>query len=639
MRSTSASVRTAFVVLLVLVAGCGLFGGDDEKSITLQVDDEILSVQQGSRDSVMVTLGRTGFDGPVTLAVEGTLPEGVSVSYSPRIIQAGSTTSRVRFIATGAVNPGTFNVTLRATGDGVADKVVDLEVTVTVTGSFTLGTLGTVKVAQGGGDDATILLTRNEGNASSVALSITGLPDGLVGSFTQSPTTERAVTLRLTATVGVAPGTYNLTITGAAAGFPTSPTTQVTVTVIAPPSTVGVSLPFCSASLPVWFAYQNEGFGWQRVTATGNAFNFAATQKVAIAYVLQFGSNLQTTLFFATRTELQALSDRDCDGVKTLTGTIVGLTAGQASVVVMGANAATTTTGNFTLQGVNARPLDIVATRGTLDNQGFLTPDKLIIRRSQDLATTIPALDFTTAEAFSPATSNLTVTGFVSGNVLEYSNNLWSATSTYGAVGSGSVPGGVAPMPSVPGAQLVAGDKHELFVDSYTTSGQVGHSTVAYFTTTGDRTEPLGPLLSTPSISVPAGTPYARLRGQLPMQPEYGSAARFVFLQGTATQKFLVLVGTAGYFGGAPSTWDIVTPDLTGAAAFDNSWMPSMGQSTPFSAEAFAGRGEVLFGAIPDAGETIKLAYRVSTTSTLLRVPATEARSRRAPLLTQYLRR
>jgi hypothetical protein len=639
MRCTAASVRTVVIALLSSVAGCGLFGGEDEKSITLSLDDDVVSVPQGSRDSVVVTLVRSHYDGPVELAIDGVLPEGVSVTYAPRNIPAGSTTSRVRFIATGAANPGSFNVTLRATGEGIAEKAVEIEGTVSLTGSFTLGSLGPVTVAQGGGGDATVLLNRTDGNASSVDLSIAGLPSGLVATFGQSPTTERGITLRLSATVGVAAGTYPLTITGTAAGFSSSPTTQVTVTVIPPPATVAVSLPFCSGSLPIWFGYQNDGYAWQRLSPTGSSFNFAATQKVAIAYVLQGTGVVQTNVFFASRNELLGMTDRDCDGVKSLSGTATPLTAGQGAVVVMGANAVTTGNGNFTLQGVAARPLDIVATRGTFTVDSLITPDKFIVRRSQDLTTTIPTLDFTSGEAFAPTTSSLTVTGFTNGHIVQFHNNLWTTTSTYGTVSSGLATGGSATLASVPGAQLAAGDKHELVIDAFQTNGLVGNASVVYYTTTGDRTEALGPPLSSPSASGATATPYARLRGLLPSQPEYGTAAQFVFLQGSTTAKYLVLVGTAGYFGGLPTTWDIVTPDLSSAPAFDNSWMPTSGQSTAWYAQAFAARDDVLFGAIPNAGETIKLAYRVSQGALLLRAEGTEARSRRAPFFTQYLRR
>jgi hypothetical protein len=100
-----------------------------------------------------------------------------------------------------------------------------------------------------------------------------------------------------------------------------------------------------------------------------------------------------------------------------------------------------------------------------------------------------------------------------------------------------------------------------------------------------------------------------------------------------------VLVGTAGHFAGLPATWDIVTPDLTGATAFNNAWMPMSGQSTSYLAQAFAGREDVLFGAVPNPGESIKQAYRITLGVLLLRMPGTEAHTRRAPLFPQYLRR
>ena len=646
MRSTAASVRTAVVALLLLVAGCGLFGGEDEKTFTLQLDASTVNVPQGSRDSVIVTLVRSGFDGPVELSIEGSLPSGVSVTYVPRTIPAGSTTSRVRFIATGAANPGTFTVTLRATGEGVPDKAVEIEGAVTLTGTFTLGTLAPLTVAQGGGGDATILLNRSGGNASSVDLSVSGLPSGMTATFAQTPSTDRAATLVVAAAAGVPTGDHTLTVTGAAAGITTNPTTTLMVNVIAAPATAVVSIPFCSTQIPTWFAYQNQGFPWQRVTPTGNAFNFAATDRVAIAMVFQAGSSAETNVMFFTRTELLRMNQRDdCAGPKTLTGTATGLTAGQSAIVALGAadfGIASATSGNYTMNGVASRPLDLVASRGVISSEGYFTADKLIVRRALDLTSTIPALDFASGEAFNPVTSNLTVTGFVSGNVILYRNNFWTTTNTYGILGVTEVPGGATTFLSMPGAQLGAGDKHELIIDSGTgVQQQVGHSSVVYFTTPGDRTETLGPLLSSPNVSIAASTPYARLRGQLPSQPEYGTAVRFVFFQAvTGGEKYLVLWGSAGHFGGLPTTWDIITPDLSGVTGFQSQWMPAMGQSTPFSAEAFTGSYEVLFFANPAAGESFKVGYRViQTFSTLLRAESTGLRPRRPTQLGQYLRR
>jgi hypothetical protein len=643
MRRTAVRARPVAVVAVVLLglAGCDALTGNKEKSISLTVDDAAFAVGQGSRDSATITVTRSNFDKPVTLSVEGALPTGVSATFSVNPLQGAAATSKLRIIASPTATPGSVTVAVRAQGEGIADKGLPIDVTVSVTGTYTLGMLApTLTVAQGGGGEATVLLTRSAGNQSSVALTATGAPAGVTVTV-QSPSSDQGTTLAVTATASAVPGTYPITITGSAEGITPNQTTQLSLVVVAPQPTTNVVVPFCSNGVPIWFAFQNEGFGWQRVLPTGSTFSFAATQKVAIAYTRQFGTEFETAIFFMSLGELSGFSDRDCDGPRTLTGTVTGLTAGQSAVVVMGSNSAATTGSNYTLQGVPARPMDLVATRGTRSAEGFLVPDRLIVRRSLDLTSTIPQLDFTAVEAFAPGSNSLTVTGFASGFALEFQNTLWTATATYGVVHSGVAAGGSSTLFAVPAAQLAAGEMHELFVDSYKPDGTEGQQAVSYYGAPADRNEALGPLMSTAQASTTTTSPYARLRGQLPSQAEYGTAAQFVFIQGNpGSRRVVILVSTSPYNGGRPTTWDVLIPDFSGVSGFTTSWMPPTGQSVPYYAQAFAARPEVLFGAIPAIGETIKVAYRISATSTSLRAFAAQAvRERRAPIVTQYLRR
>lgn len=638
MRGIAVSSNVVAIALFGLAAaGCDLITAD-KKSIAISADTPEVTVGQGTTSNVVITVTRNNFDKPVNLVVEGPLPTGLTATFTVNPVPNGTPTTTLRVTASGLANPSPSTLTIRASGEGVTEQTLNLDLTVNVTGSYELSLLNSsLTVAQGGGGSVTVLLTRSNLNVSSVSLDVSGAPSGVTTTFSQSPTTDRGGGLTITASSTVAPGTYPLMITGTTSGIPSRIAT-LSLVVIAAPSTASVSLPFCSTDMPTWFAFQNEGFPWQRVTATDNKFTFSATSKVAVAYAFVESGDSQVNVFFATRGELSGITDRDCDGTKTLTGTVSGLTAGQAAYVVMGANGTTTSSANYTLQGVAARPLDLVATRGVIS--GTLVPDKLIVRRSLELSSTIPLLDFTAAESFAPAATTLSVTGFNAGDVIDFVNNFWSATSTFGTVHAAQAAGGSSTLFSVPAAQQIAGDTHELFVDAYQPSGPTGTSMVSYFEAPTDRTEALGPVLSNPAVSVPTSTPYARMRGQLASQAEYPSAARFVFFQGTTSLKVVLLVGTANYFGATPGTWDFVIPDFTGTTGFSASWMLAAGQTTPYHATAYASRGDLLFGALPVPGESIRFAYWVSSTSALMRERGTPGmRERRAPLVTQYLRR
>ena len=99
------------------------------------------------------------------------------------------------------------------------------------------------------------------------------------------------------------------------------------------------------------------------------------------------------------------------------------------------------------------------------------------------------------------------------------------------------------------------------------------------------------------------------------------------------------MVGPVGYYGTRPATWDMVVPNFTSVSGFTTSWMMTAGPSV-VSVQAFDGRGDILFGGLPVAGDVVKLAYRSSIGATLLRQPGPQqVPARRAALLTQYLRR
>ncbi|HEY8175769.1 MAG TPA: hypothetical protein VIF32_08760 [Gemmatimonadaceae bacterium] len=650
------SRRNAWAVALagIICADCGSSTENKQPAIELSVTNSAATVAQGTSTTIPVVVARTNFTGTVAVTVEGA-PDGVSAIVTPASVDNSVPSTVLQITASAAATPGLAALTVRGTGTGIAEKTVTVNLTVNVTGNFSLDVLSSsVTVAQGGGGVQTIFVPRSGGNGGNVSLAASGLPSGITTTFTPAPTTTSNATLTIAAASGTAPGTYPVTITGTSPGL-SNQTTTFSIVVIAPPSTANVSIPFCSGDFPVWFAFQNEGFAWQQVTPTGTAFTFAATQKLAVAYTFQSGSAIQINIFNLTRAELSAKNERDCSGTKTLSGSASGLIAGQSARVVMGAasaNASAIGGSTFTLTNVNARPLDLVATRGTVPSGDFLTPDRMIVRRSVNFASgaTIPVLDFSAAESFAPAATNLTVTGLAQADVVELQNTFWSVTSTFGVAHAAQLTSGSTTLYSVPSGQQVAGDLHELFIDaSQTTSSLVvGRSFVAYFSVPGDRTDAMGPSLNTPTILSVTSSPYSRLRGTLAAQAEYNTFVEFGYYQDLASagSRYVITGVSAAYLGATPTSWDVLMPDFTGTTGFNSSWMLGPGRQTNYVAEAFSGRTDLLFGALPALGDVVRLAYRVAVTNTPLvqaRAMRTQGRvqaaTTRARLPLQYLRR
>jgi hypothetical protein len=598
-------------LVLSLTAGCGLFGEDDP-SISLAATPSAVVLLQAATSPVTLEIGRTNFDKPVTLAVDGALPAGVTATFTPNPVPAGTATTALTIATTGVATPGTFAVTIKATGEGVADKSILIDVTVNVRGSHSVAlSSSAVTVAAGGGGQTTVLLARQNNNAGNVTLTATGAPAGVTVSFGESPTTASATSVTVAATGSVAPGSYNVSIAGTQPGVGNPSPATLAVTVVAAPATTSMTIPFCAGEVPAWFAYQNDGFLWQRVTPSGNSFTFSATDKLGIAY---YDAGVNSVHFYlATRSELSGLSDRDC-GTKNHSGTTSNAGT-QGAIVTLGPAISLVSNNAFALQGVPDRPLDLLAARGTIVGS-LLTPDRLVIRRGVNLANnaSIPVIDYLGAESVAPVSNTLTIEGLEAGETV-YSENAFRATTwTYGLVYATDGSTSTQTMYSVPASSLVPGDISELYIDAFNSSSTVAHTMLTWFTTPSNRTETLGPLLTTPTVTVAATAPYVRERGQLPSQTAYPTVARFVFLQNPG--KFVYLVVTAAHLGGVPATWDATVPDVSGVAGFNTTWMHSPGQTTAYSAEAFLAPGSTFFGGLPTIGQSMKYAYRQSTVAT-----------------------
>lgn len=642
MRATAFARRLVTAVACTLAAACRS-GTDGGGSFTITLSEQATSVGQGTSKVITITIARDDFDKPVTLSVEG-LPTGIAATFPSNPTSGTSATMQLDVAA--AADPATSSITVRATGEGVADQTATLGVTVTVTGSFTMSALDpAVTVAQGGGERTSVLINRIGGFAGTVTVAVTGVPAGLTATLDAASTPGNSVLLTLAAGASLSPGSYTLTATGSSAGLGDQQA-SLTVTVIGAPATSSLTMTFCSGDMPAWFAFKNQGFGWQTASPSGASYTFQATDRLAVAvtFISTNQANKQTNVTFGTRAELANTTGRDCTGTKSVNGSVSGMGTAHQARVVMGSSgvspAPTATTPTFTFSNLADRALDLIATQG-ISSASVFTPEKMIIRRSQNPAAddTLPVLDFAAGEAFTPQQNTITVNNVTANDDKSLLNTLWSATSSFGAIQSATLSGSTGAFFSVPAAQLVAGDVHELYVDAYQSAASVGRSLLSYYSAPGDRTETIGPFLNVPLVTKVASVPYVRLRGRLDAQAEYGTAARFGFYQepGAATDTRLVYVQvSSGYLGGTPAVWDNVVPDFTGLAGFNAGWMPTQGQTTLWQAIAFGGRAELLHDVMPVAGDLLRFSDRQALISGgNLRVLHT----RRALPPSQYFRR
>ena len=635
MRRTSSRVALA-LSFIVIAWGCS--DSTPSESIALSLSTNSLAMAQGGSQQITVTVQRSNFEQPVTLSIQGQLPAGVSAEFAQSSLPAGVSTTVLTVEVAGNAAPTTgASFTVRASGEGVAEQTQDVTVSVAITGTYTLGLLEPqLSVAQGGGGNATVLVTRNNGNAGDVALSVGPLPAGVTATFAQTPTTAGAGSLIIAASSGVAPGTYPITIMSSSQGHTPDQTTTLSLLVVTPPATASVTMPFCAGGLPTWFAIRNEGYQWQQISATGTGFTFEATQRTEVAFAFVGGGGSDVSVYQLDRSELFLFDDRQCPGTRNYSGVVSGLSTGQSALITFGsADAfANASAPSFSLEDVPSGAIDLVATRGVITSQTFPSPDRIIIRRGLDLPTgsVIPDLNFAAAEAFAPAAATATVTNVPEGSTVSIQNSLLTATGALGLLQFSQATTMPVSLYFVPLAMMVAGDLHEFYADAAQSSNLIGQGYVEYTAAVGDKSVALGPPLTTATITMVASGAYSRPRATFPSQAEYGEVGLARFLQQSlASSTFITLVASAAYHGGTPASWTLVVPDFSGAAGFDNSWMLRPGINTALLTEAFSGPSHVLFGAQPSAGDAYRFAYRQSSTTTSSRLREAGITSRRAP--------
>jgi hypothetical protein len=383
-----------------------------------------------------------------------------------------------------------------------------------------------------------------------------------------------------------------------------------------------VILDFCASATPTFVAFMNDGGAWTRATQDNNgAFTVRAGDQTTLAIVQQAGTSYSTEYIYTTAEELQPLNGISCTedlGTKTLNGSVAGVTAGSAAMVTMGSDFAFVVPppSTFTLSDLANGPIDVIAHRELLTLTGAV-PNAVIIRRAQDRTSGsfIPVLDFNvTSEALSPAQHTLTIGG-LSGSednylFLEFSTpttpaHLLYATSLFTS--------STQTIYGIPSTLTQSNDLHSLDVYGEATDGSYrGQS--QYYRNSADRTLTLGPSLNTPTITTAATTPYTRLRAQLPSQAEYDQFVSVYYIQDeTSSIREVVVTGSVGYFGGRPSTWDLVIPaGLNEVSGFPLASQLQTGETVDWYVDAYGGSTISNFYGSPTDGAVLRYAGRTS---------------------------
>ncbi|MEO8623042.1 MAG: hypothetical protein ABI625_18350 [bacterium] len=220
------------VALFVLGIACNAPIAPDAR-LSIALEPTSVSVALGAERSAVVTLTRFGdFSGDVAFSVEGT-PPGVTATVTSVSTSGQTTTATVLLRADAGAKVGTFPMTIRGHAALLRDATSLLVLTITDPASFTLAaSKPTLTITRGGLAPLSAIITRTNFTGP-VALSLEA-QQGITADLGQSPATIDSIPFTVSVAPSVGPGTYTVSLRGAAAGL-TDRLASFTVTVIADP--------------------------------------------------------------------------------------------------------------------------------------------------------------------------------------------------------------------------------------------------------------------------------------------------------------------------------------------------------------------------------------------------------------------
>ena len=229
----------------IIVGEAGPAGPD----FALAVSPSSVSVAPGACVQVPISIVRSGgFAAAVTFSATG-LPSGGTANFNPPSPTGTSTAGT--FCIPANAPAGTITLTVTATGGGLTRTVAVTIAVTPVNSTFTLAASpSSLSLARGASGSSTVNISRTNFTGA-VAFTISGLPAGVIATFSPSSTTGNSVGLMLAASSTAALGTSTLTVNGSSGGLTRSATVSLTVT--GDTGTGGVTVTPAVTANSAWF--------------------------------------------------------------------------------------------------------------------------------------------------------------------------------------------------------------------------------------------------------------------------------------------------------------------------------------------------------------------------------------------------
>ncbi|HHN63966.1 MAG TPA: hypothetical protein ENK09_01205 [Nitrospirae bacterium] len=182
---------------------------EERPDFTVSVDNNYQSVKQAETARYRLQIGAiSGYDSEVALDIDE-VPEGTTVTFSPAtLVPPGEAVTM--FITTEATEPATYEMTIRATSDGIVHTA---EITLDVRGFSLEAEPSEITLKQGEQTEATITLKAENGYTGTVQLSVESPVDGLeaiMGDTNLNVPSDTGLTIK--ASEDLPPGEYEIEI-------------------------------------------------------------------------------------------------------------------------------------------------------------------------------------------------------------------------------------------------------------------------------------------------------------------------------------------------------------------------------------------------------------------------------------------
>jgi hypothetical protein len=184
----------------------------EQPSYAMTVANPALSVARGGVAPFSVSFARTNFTEPVTLSVSGVA--GISGSFAVNPVSANQAEGLLTIA--GSVAPGLHTVTLRGVAPSVADRTVQLSVTVSAVDLQVLVD-SAVSARQGATTRKSIVVNKSDA-AGAVTVTAEGLPPGVTATLLPNGAHDYEMALAVLPSVSV--GNHQVTIRATGNGVP-----------------------------------------------------------------------------------------------------------------------------------------------------------------------------------------------------------------------------------------------------------------------------------------------------------------------------------------------------------------------------------------------------------------------------------